>query len=159
MHELNTYLSNLRRDTKTEGKLMSELRKLTQDQRYSLLLPYFSESTIALLFAQKVSLKKMHYKQMWAIGLESANVSSIRFWLSALAPNLGWNKLIGLIDKEVESGNQKIGAAIYHVPYLFRDHIPSDNERDMFKLVVQKAWDSELLDFNPNIVWGSQWVA
>jgi hypothetical protein len=159
MQELNEYFDRRRRDARTEKELMSAVRKLSQEDRYSVLLPYFRNSTVALLFAQKVGLKQSHYKQMWLIGLDCSNVSSIKFWISAIAPNLGWRKLFQLIEKEIIEGNPKASWAIYHIPYLFRDLVPTIEEREIFISIVKKAWNSKILDFNPAQVWGGQWGA
>jgi len=159
MQDLNEYLTDQRWDTKTERELLKAIRKLPQDERYRILLPYLKSSPTALLFARKVSLRPSDYKAMWPIGLDCSDVSSIRFWISAIAPNIGWRKTLRLIQQEIDSGNRKIGKVIYYVPYIFYDIVPSSEDRMVFKELVQKAWDSNLLEFNPNSVWGGQWVA
>lgn len=159
VEEIKNYIEGDKRDTGRERLLLKELKKLSQGERYKALKPYLNKSRLALLFAQKSSLEPKAYYDIWSDGLVHSNASSIQWWVVTVASNLGWKKTLSLFEKQIEAGNEKIGEAIYHVPFIFGDLAPNPKAKEQFVQLVLTAENMGLLGYSPDSIWGAGWRA
>jgi hypothetical protein len=157
--KIHEYVATGRRDTGLERSLAKELRCLPQAERYEILRPFISRSHLALVLAEKSGLDANDYRKIWNDGLDNANASTIKWWISTIAPNLGWRKTFLLFEQAIDNDSDNIALAIYHVPYMFGKLKPNDNARNQFETLVVTAENKGLLHFNPDDVWGHGWRA
>ena len=118
--DLNTYVGG-RRDSAREATLLRRLRALPQPERLALLAPLLGlKSGTALMLIGRAQLSRSHYLEIFKLGLTKGNASSIKWWMDATVPHIGWHRTLSVL-RETLATNPRGGAlALYHVPWVCR---------------------------------------
>jgi len=111
----------MRRDSKKESGLLRKLLALPREQRRTLLLPLLElEPGTALVFIHRAQLSRSDYIEVLKRGLTEAKGESIKYWMDATVPHIGWRKTFSLL-RESMTTNPRVGAmALYFVPRVCR---------------------------------------
>lgn len=123
--DLRAYVSG-RRDSKREQALLQRLRALPQPQRMEILAPLLEINlSTVLALMDRTQLSPAAYLEVLQQGLIQGNASSVKSWMKATVPHLGWRTVYSVL-REALTTNPRGGAfALYHLPYVFRDNVPS----------------------------------
>ena len=118
--DLRAYVGG-RRDSKKESELLRRLRALPQQERRALLLPLLELKTGAVFaLIHRAQLPRSVYLEVLKRGLTEAKGESIRHWMDATVPHIGWRKTFSLL-RESMATNPRVGAmALYYVPSVCR---------------------------------------
>ena len=118
--DLHTYVAG-RRDSARESTLLRRLRALPQPERLALLTPLLElKSGTALMLIGRAQLSRSHYLEIFKLGLTKGNASSIKWWMDATVPHIGWRSTLSVL-RETLATNPRGGAfALYHVPWVCR---------------------------------------
>lgn len=110
-----------RRDSKKESELLRRLRALPQPQRRALLLPLLElKRRAVLVLIQRAQLSRSDYLEVLKRGLSEIRNESIRYWMDATVPYIGWRKTFSVL-RETMATNPRAGAmALYYVPWVCR---------------------------------------
>jgi hypothetical protein len=118
--DLRVYVEG-RRDSKKELELLRRLRALSQQERSALLLPLLGLKRGAVfVLIHRAQLSRSDYLEVLKRGLTEAKGESIRYWMDATVPHIGWRKTFSLL-RESMATNPRVGAmALYFVPWVCR---------------------------------------
>jgi hypothetical protein len=122
--DLRAYVTG-RRHSKQEQALLHRIRALPQSQRMEILAPLLNlKGSTALVLADRSQLSRGDYLAILGRGLAEADSSSIKFWLEATVPHLGWRKLFSILRGMVAPWPSPGASALYHAPFMFREACP-----------------------------------
>jgi len=119
--DLRSYVLEKCRDSKKESGLLRRLRALPQQQRRALLLPLLElKRGAVLVLIHRAQLSRSDYLEVLRRGLTEAKGESIRYWMDATVPHIGWRKTFSLLRDSMNT-NPRVGAmALYWVPGVCR---------------------------------------
>jgi hypothetical protein len=122
--DLRAYVTGRRHSTQ-EQALLHRIRALPQSQRMEILAPLLNlkEST-ALVLADRSQLSRGDYLTILKQGLAEADASSIKLWLEATVPHLGWRKVFSILRGMAAPWPSPGASALYHAPFMFRKASP-----------------------------------
>jgi hypothetical protein len=118
--DLRAYVGG-RRNSKRESELLRGLHGLPQQERGALLLPLLELKTGAVFaLVDRAQLSRADYLEVLKRGLAEAKGESIRYWMDATVPHIGWRKTFSLLRQSMAT-NPCVGAmALYFVPWVCR---------------------------------------
>lgn len=118
--DVRAYLTDCR-DSKKESILLRRLRALPQHERRALLLPLLEiEAGAVLGLIHRSQLSRSAYLEIFKRGLTEGNASSIKWWMDATVPHIGWRRTLSVL-REALATNPRGGAfALYNVPWVCR---------------------------------------
>ena len=118
--DLREYVEG-RRDSKKELELLRRLRGLPRQERSALLLPLLGlKRGSVLVLIHRAQLSRSDYLEVLKRGLSEAKGESIKYWMDATVPHIGWRKTLSLL-RESMATNPRTGAmALYYVPRVCR---------------------------------------
>jgi hypothetical protein len=112
--------ANTPRDSVRENLLCNNLRILPDEQ--------ISEFVIRLLeldpywgfpIMRRVLHRKKSAEEVFKLGIHLADASSMRFWLEACIPKLGWRKIIGILRGHLNTDDgSAVEYALYWLPRI-----------------------------------------
>lgn len=122
--DLRAYVAGSR-DSKKEQALLRRIRALPQMQRMEVLEPLLSvNGWVALQLADRAQLSRRDYLAILKRGLAEANASSMKVWLKATAPHVGWRSVFSLLRTMAAPWPSPGAFALYHMPSVFADRCP-----------------------------------
>lgn len=110
-----------RRDSIRERALARELRALPEAERFEFIRELLeTNASYGLVMVRRCLRRPEHARILITCALRTADASSIRCWLEALVPKLGFRQTMQLLDEHLESDLAGVSKARYWLP-LFRD--------------------------------------
>jgi hypothetical protein len=122
--DLRAYVAESR-DSKREQALLRRIRALPQSQRMEVLEPLLGvNGWVALQLADRAQLSRGDYLAILKRGLAEGNASTMKVWLKATVPHLGWRSVFSLLRSMAAPWPSKGAFALYHLPSLFTGRCP-----------------------------------
>lgn len=110
-----------RRDSKKESDLLRSLRSLPQQERRTILLPLLElKKRAVLVFIHRAQLSRSDYLEVLKRGLAEAKGESIRYWMDATVPHIGWRKALSVLRESMATSPRAGAMALYFVPWVCR---------------------------------------
>jgi hypothetical protein len=122
--DLRDYVTG-RRDSKRERDLLRRVRALPQAQRAEVLLPLLDlNPRVALVLVNRAQLSLASYLTVFKQGLIKGDASSVKWWMEATVPHLGWRRVFSVLRGALADNPGRGASALYHVPLLCRHNAP-----------------------------------
>lgn len=118
--DLRAYVAG-RRDSKEESDLLRRLRGLPQRERVALLilLLELAERT-SLVLIDRAQLSRTDYLKIFKQGLTKGNASSIKLWMAATVPHIGWRRTFSVLRACLATNPRGGAFALCQVPGVCR---------------------------------------
>ncbi len=95
---------NRSRDPQWERELAQELRQIPEQERLKFLLELLSvNQVVALDLARKSLSERNSFETLLENGLQSADASTIRYWLESVVPGLGFPRVVRQLRRHSQS--------------------------------------------------------
>lgn len=118
--DLRAYVTG-RRDSKEESNLLQRLRGLPQRERLALLTPLLElEERTALVLIDRAQLSRTDYLKIFKQALTKGNASSIKLWMDATVPHIGWRRTLSVLRACLGTNPRGGAFALYQVPGVCR---------------------------------------
>jgi hypothetical protein len=125
------YVARLR-DTTLEHQLAKELRKQPENKRFDFIVEMIHDQStgdlshliVGLWLANTCLRSRPYLLQLFEKGIETADASTIRFYLKFLIPKLGVRRSLSILEKKRETHPVKVRQAFY-----WFDQIISEQDR------------------------------
>jgi len=118
--DLRAYVAG-RRDSREESNLLRRLRGLPQQQRLALLTPLLDlKERTALVLIDRAQLSRTDYIEIFKLGLTKGNASSIKLWMDATVPHIGWRRTLSVLRACLATNPRGGAFALYQVPGVCR---------------------------------------
>ena len=118
--DLRAYVAG-RRDSTRESVLLRRLRALPKHERRALLLPLLElKPSAALVLIHRSQLSRLDYLDIFKRGLTEGDASSIKLWMDATVPHIGWRRTFSVLRETLTTNPRRGAFALYHVPWVCR---------------------------------------
>ena len=118
--DLRAYVGG-RRDSKKESELLQRLRALPQQERAALLLPLLElKRCVVLVLINSAQLSRSDYLEVLKRGLNEVKSDSIKYWMDATVPHVGWRKTFSVLRESMATSPRTGAMALYCVPWVCR---------------------------------------
>jgi hypothetical protein len=143
--DVNEYVGKPR-DTQREDELARALRELPEEQCFKFILDYLDHDVVVgLSLANRCLRGREYFERLLRRGLETADVSSIRFWLRACLPRLGPRRVTGLLSQLADVNPAAVVKAMYYSKVLIKKQSPDLSEalREVESRALNRLPESE----------------
>ena len=114
------------RNPQWERELRNLLRQQPEDTRLEFLMDLVNHhEVVALLLAHKVLESRNSYVQLLEFAVANRNASSIKYWLRAVVPRLGFRRTVDHLLRMSTSHDSGVAKALYWLP----QHAKSDSDQ------------------------------
>ncbi len=122
--QVKDYIGKLR-DTKHERELRLLLGKQPEEERFQFIQELLSyDLIVGLKLAQTCLQKEQFFEQILEQGLQTADASTLQFWLECVVPRLGMRRVIAILTQKLETDAVAVTKALYWLPRL----LPKDDK-------------------------------
>jgi hypothetical protein len=122
--QVKDYIGKLR-DTKHERELRLLLGKQPEEERFQFIQELLSyDLLVGLKLAQTCLQKEQFFERILEQGLQTADASTLKFWLECVVPRLGMRRVIALLTQKLETDVVAVTKALYWLPRL----LPKDDK-------------------------------
>jgi len=102
------------RDSRVENELAARLRAMTAAEAYAFICEYLDHDPIvALHLARRGLRERRHFEQILARGFETADASSIRYWLEACLDKLGPKRVVKMFEQLAATNPRAAARTLY----------------------------------------------
>jgi hypothetical protein len=112
------YLSKLR-DTEFEHELRILLRQQPEEDRFQFIQELLSyDLVVGLKLAKTCLQKEQFFEQILGQGLQTADASTLKFWLECVVPRLGMRRVVAILTQKLKTDTVAVKKALYWLPRL-----------------------------------------
>jgi hypothetical protein len=105
------------RDSRWERDLARELRRHPEPERFRFIEEFLDHNiVVALELARRCLTQRTHFELLLKRGVFQADARSIRYWLEAIVPHLGFRRVVAFLREQVSVDRGAVERAIYWLP-------------------------------------------
>lgn len=149
--DLEAYVTADRRDSNQEQTLLHRIRALPRPERMEVIAPLLKTQWLAAFsLAHRAQLARGDYIVIFKQGLEDGDASSVKLWMEATVPHIGWRAVISMLRERAAPWPSKGAFALYHMPFLFHDYPLPPSLRKEFVQLLELYEREKPLPFLPD---------